>query len=347
MKTYKVDLDYESFLFDPSYIENSPASLKVIREFEYIFFLVNKEACVLKNARNYDKNYLTKLKNLDFTVPVLNPESKDTISWWGNRHDYALEQILNSKITSANLAQKNNWGFSQGALVKNTGEITAHLKKFPDYKNWIIKRPHGFSGIGHYQFSSDNINKFILDKILIGEVLLEPLYQRVFDIGTTFEIENGNIKRQFMVENMNSSNGGFKGGVGASSVEKFKKYIQGKYNYSLDEYEKITQKIAQTWLASGAVNNIQIDSFVYLENDEMKLYPLVEVNYRKTMGLVIQNLADKYPDSDRITWFIKSQKEITEEKNFYTLNGEMTRLSPEGTHFMSYLKLHNDGANPA
>lgn len=340
MKTYRVDLDYESFLFDPNYIEDSPASQKIIREFEYIFFLVNQESCAIKNVRNYDKNYLNKLKALNFVIPELKPNATNAVSWWGNRHDYKTEQILNSKITSATLALKNNWGFFQGALVKNTTEIEEHLQKHPEYKNWIIKRPHGFSGIGHYQFKSDTVNKFILDKILVGEVLLEPLYNRVFDIGTTFIVEEGQIKRQFMVENNNSSNGGFKGGVGASSVNKFKKYISEKYSYSLADLESTTQSIAQTYLDLGAVNNIQIDSFIYSENDELKLYPLVEVNYRKTMGLVIQTLADKYPDCDAITWYVKSLKEINDEKDFYTINGEMTRLSPEGTHFMSYLKKH-------
>ncbi|MBC7428403.1 MAG: hypothetical protein H7336_07310 [Bacteriovorax sp.] len=347
MNIYKVDLDYESYLFDSNYIENSPSSLKVIRDFEYIFFLVNKEACVLKNARNYDKNYLTKLKNLGFIIPHLSPDADKAVSWWGNRHDYSLEKILNSKITSANLAQKNNWGFYQGAIVKNLQEIEEHLKIHQDYKNWIIKRPHGFSGIGHYQFNSDNFNKFILEKILIGEVLLEPFHNRVFDIGTTFEIEAGLIKRQFIVENINSVQGGFKGGVGASSVDKFKKYIQEKYKYSLDEYEKTAREIARAYLDLGATNNIQIDSFIYLEKNELKIYPLVEVNYRKSMGLVIQTLADKYPECERISWFIKSQKEITLDSDFYTSNGEMTRLSPEGTHFISYLKQHTSDEGPA
>jgi hypothetical protein len=65
MKTYKVDLDYESFLFDPNYLENSAPSQKIIREFEYVFFIINKESTVLKNIRNYDKNYLNKLAKLD------------------------------------------------------------------------------------------------------------------------------------------------------------------------------------------------------------------------------------------------------------------------------------------
>lgn len=337
MKTFKVDLDYESFLFDPNYIEDSPAALKIIREFEYVFFLVNHEKCTLKNVRDYEKGYLNKLKNLDFVIPELDPKAKNVTSWWGNRHDYTIEQNLNSKITSAELGKKHKWGFIKGAIVKSSEEVEAHIKQFPEHKNWIIKRPHGFSGIGHYQFNSENINKFIMNKIILGEVLVEPLYKRVFDIGTTFMVTDGVINRQFMVENINSANGGFKGGVGASTLLKFKEYILKRYSYSLDELEQITKEIAQKYLDMGAINNIQIDSFIYEEDGVLKLYPLVEVNYRKTMGLVIQSLSDKYPDCSTVEWVIRTKKEIDEDHDFY-MRSELIRLSPDGTHFQTYLK---------
>jgi hypothetical protein len=336
MNTYKVDLDYESFLFDPAYREDLPVYQKIIREFEYIFFLINKESCVLKNYRDYDKNYLNKLQGLGFVIPKLDPRAQSAKFWWGNHHNYTLEQTLNSKITSAKVAQDNGWGFSQGTIVSTVAEIQVHLKRFPQYKNWIIKRPHGFSGIGHYQFEASTINPFILSKILGGEVLLEPLYKRFFDIGTTFVINDGIIERQFMVENFNSSQGGFRGGVGCANVDNFKKYIQESYSYDLHELEKITREIANIYLKTGAIGNIQIDSFVYEEDGILKLYPLVEVNYRKTMGLVIQSLADR-SSAERVEWLVRTQKEITEDKNFY-LQGEMKRLSPDGTHFQTYLR---------
>lgn len=336
MKTYKVDLDYESFLFDPAYREDSLQYQKIIREFEYIFFLINKDPCILKNYRDYDKNYLTKLQNMGFFIPTLDPKATGAKAWWGCHHNYSLEQTLNSKITSAKLASVHGWGFFQGAIVSSVDEIESHLAQFPQYKNWIIKRPHGFSGIGHYQFESHNMNAFIMSKILVGEVLLEPLYKRVFDIGTTFEIVDGIIQRQFMVENFNSSLGGFRGGVGAKSVDKFKKYIFERYSYSLDELEKITREIAKAYLDMGAIGNVQIDSFIYEEEGVLKLYPLVEVNYRKSMGLVIQSLADR-STAERIEWLVRTQKEISEDKSFYQQEN-MKRLSPDGTHFQTYLK---------
>lgn len=336
MNIYKVDLDYESYLFDPSYIENGVQSKKIINEFEYVFFLVNKDPdCALCTSRNYDKNYLERLKKNDFVIPAITSNDEGAIKWWGNHHNYSLEKELNSKLTSARLASQKNWGFSAGMVVDSAQMARLHTKKNPEYKNWIIKRPFGFSGIGHYQFERENFNSFIVSKIITGPVLIEPLYDRVFDVGTTFIVEDGVIKRQFMVENTIFENGGFRGGVGAPDVDKFKKYIQGKYHYDLSELEKITQDIAQEYIKMGAIKNIQIDSFVYKHDGQLKLYPLVEVNYRKTMGLVIQSLADKYERT--IEWRVNSKKEIEKMTNFYD-DTTMIRLSPDGTHFQTYLK---------
>lgn len=333
-KTYKVDLDYESYLFDPKYKEENPANQKIIREFEYVFFLVNQETAILKNLKLYEPAYLEGLEKMGFLIPEFNPNAKIFDYWWGDRHNKQLEQVLNSKLTSARIAFLNNWGFEEGAIIESMDELVNQLSKFPQRKKWIIKRPNSFSGIGHFQFAADTLDKISFSNILNEKVLLEPVYERVFDIGTTFEIADGIINRQFMVENFNSQSGSFRGGAGASDVEKFKKYIYKKYSYSLDKLEKITQLIAREYLKLGAVSNIQIDSFVYKEDGELKLYALVEVNYRKTMGLVIQTLADKFSESDWVEWRVETEKSLKK----YSMNPDWTRLSPEENHFQSFLK---------
>lgn len=338
MQTYRVDLDYESYLFDSKYLENSEKYLKIIREFEYVFFLINQEKCILKNSKNYSKNYLKKLENLSFIIPKLDPYATNEIAWWGNRHDYFLEQKLNSKITSATIALKNGWGFSKGAIVENINEVIKHIEKYQEVETWILKSPYGFSGSGFYQFNSRNLNKFILEKVLNEQRLLEPFHERVFDIGSTLIIQDKKIKRYFMVENFNSVMGSFRGGAACKDPLNFKNYIFKKYNFSLDELEKIILTVGEEYLKLGATGNLQIDSFIYLENNELKLYPLVEVNYRKTMGLVIQSLADKFLESSRIEWIIKTKKEIKEDLGFYDPSFDLTRLSPDDSYFSSYLK---------
>lgn len=330
VKVYKVDLDYEASLFDPDYVENSLASLRVIREFEYVYFLLEKEKTILKNMKEYDSSYLDHLKNLGFIIPEFNPHATTYEYWWGYHHNKIIEKNLNSKVTSAQIAQKNHWGFSIGAIVKNLEELKNHLDKNPSIEMWMLKHPYSFSGIGHSQFRANSLNIAPLN----SPMLLEPLFERVFDIGTTFEIKNGIISRQFMVENFNSSAGAFKGGAGSSSVEKFKKYIFKKYSYSLNELEEITQKIAATYMSLGAVSNIQIDSFVYKSNEGLKLYALVEVNYRKTMGLVIQSLAEKYPEADWVEWRVESKKKLKDNP----LTDQWIKLSPPENHFQSFFK---------
>jgi len=94
----------------------------------------------------------------------------------------------------------------------------------------------------------------------------------------------------------------------------------------------MTQKIVKSYLDMGATSNTQIDSFVYREGDHLKLYGLVEVNYRKTMGLVIQSLAEKFNQSDIVEWRIFTAKDLKQ----ITIGSDWIKLSPEGNHFQSY-----------
>ena len=108
------------------------------------------------------------------------------------------------------------------------------MNKFSGIKKWLLKKPFGFSGVGQKQFLAAAYSESLLapfvgiffqrivsecDKdmtLLAGlghPVLLEPCYDRVFDIGTTFVIEDGFVRRHFMVENFISEAGGFAGGI--------------------------------------------------------------------------------------------------------------------------------------
>lgn len=334
MIPFKVNLDYEASLFDPNYLENNSNNHKIIREFEYIYFLIQKEKSTLKNFKGYEKKYLDSLLKMGFVIPVFAPNAIQCEYWWGQHHNRALEQKLNSKLTSAAVAKENKWGFYDGAIIGNLEQLKSHLDKKPHIKKWLLKSPHSFSGIGHFQFDSHSlteIEKNIILKLKKEVFLLEPYYNRMFDIGTTFIINDGIIEKKFMVENTNSLTGRFTGGIGANNINLFKNYIFKKYSYSLDELDLVTDEIAKYYLNLGAQCNIQIDSFIYKEDNNLKLYSLVEVNYRKTMGLVIQSLCEVFKTMNLIEWRIESAKNND-------LKSDWTRLSPEGNHFHSYFK---------
>ena len=331
MRTFSVDLDYESYLFDPHHNPNSSTSLRAKREFEYVYFLIQQEQTRLKNVRDYSSEYLQHLKSLDFVIPELVPQAKEASPWWGHHHDLELEKKLNSKLTSSQIAQTNDWGFAYGHWVQNFDEIKSHCKKYPQFTEWLLKHPHSFSGIGHQSFSIETIDESKLR--LQGTLLLEPKYKRVFDLGTTFVVREGEIVKSFMVENYNSSRGAFRGGMAASTPNEFKKCILEKYDFDISDLEKDLEDIAEIYLSMGAQSNIQIDSFIYEKNGMLKAYPLVEVNYRKTMGLVLNSLAEKFSSDGPIEWIIQNQKE--KEENGEPRDG--IQLSPAGNQFTSYL----------
>lgn len=326
MKTFKVDLDYESYLFDLKYKENSPQSIKIIKEFEYIFFILNNSECYLKNFNEYSTSYLNHLKSLGFHLPVLKSESENFVNWWGNRENKTLEQQLNSKLVSADFAKVNNLGFYNGMIVNNIDEVLEHISNF-QFSRWIIKSPFSFSGIGHQVFTKE----FLPIIQMNTPMLLEPLYDRVCDLGITFEVEDNNLKRMFIVENFNNDKGSFKGGMGSHSLETFLKIFENKYSFDLKDHLLKYVKIYEYYKSLGAKSNVQIDSFIYKENGELKLYPLVEVNYRKTMGLVIQKLADQF-NSPQLEWRITHTNE-------YENRSEWIKISPENNRFNSYYKL--------
>ena len=169
---------------------------------------------------------------------------------------------------------------------------------------------------------------------------MEPLLRRVLDVGTTFLLNSEKkIEKQFSVLNFNNEQGGFRGGLGSHDQAKLRDYVLKNDKIDLNPLFSETKEIAQKYIEMGATKNIQIDSFYYLDstNQNVKPYYLCEVNYRKTMGLVIQSLAEKYSQHDIVEWHVRSKKEIDLDESFYQ-KGEQVRLSPEGTHFLSYLR---------
>lgn len=298
-KNYLVNLDYESYLFDPNYHENSDQYLKINREFEYVFLPFAKTSDELITHCMFSNNDLDRYHEFGFEIPKMVLRKKQNVQneiiyWWANKYNKELEIHLNSKLTSVDLAKMLGYGFENGTKVYTGQDIKNHINQFPRIENWILKNPFGMSGKGHYLFSK---NQLVPEHIVKSRVLLEPLYKRVLDLGTTYELENGQIKNKFHVINFNNHIGQFKGAATSLKPQFWSNLFENVLKIDSEKVEYILDLIADHYLKMSPQNNIQIDSFFYL-NDEFKIefYPLVEVNCRKTMGLVVNELAKKKPD---------------------------------------------------
>ena len=331
-----------------------------------------KFGLLCRRQRSYDEKYLEHLRQLGFEIPsiMVHESSLSSFSasasssghiivrpFWGHHHDACVERLLNSKVTSARLAKEKGWGFHKdhSTFVRTYEDVVTHVQKYHKVDRWLLRRPLYSAGIGQKMFFASTFTRDMLAKYLKCDdsdndenddhalVLLEPFYTRVVDIGTTFVIDsNGDILRQFLVENYIAESGGFIGGTAAATYEVFKMYIERKYRfYDLDALMEMTKEIVKCYIEMGARGNVQIDSFVYKyiedgvsDNLVMRIYPLVEVNYRKTMGLVIQRLADMHTSNDSfqyVEWKLIPKKQLDRmnannsskliwDKSQYTLN---------------------------
>ncbi len=330
-----VNLDYESYLFDPNYHENATQFSDLIKNFEYVFFPFAKASDTLISHQIYSENDLNHYRNLGFNIPEIKERKKANknmpiINWWGEKFNKDLEIKLNSKLTSVMIAQENDLGFWNGVLVYSNEDIFNHLQKNIKIEEWILKNPFGMSGKSHYLFSKKKIPP---EHIVLSRPILEPLYKRILDFGTTFEVCDHKIKNIFTVINYNDHIGQFKGAGTIFDQKYFYDFF--KVNYNLD-FEKILEKlqlIANLYLEMGSQNNIQIDSFLYINSEgKVDLYPLVEVNCRKTMGLVCYELSRRHPK----LWC--DWKFLDDKKTFYH---ESFHLHPENSKIKSFVTYKN------
>lgn len=334
-----VNLDYEAYLFDSHYHENADQFVRAVKEFEHVFFLFAKKSDSMITYNEYSEEDLLRYQKLGFEIPKLTPKARINKNlpidyWWGRKHDLPLEKFLNSKLTSIMIAKKLHLGFYQGAVVNSYAEFLTHLNHHPEITEWVLKNPFGMSGRGHYLFSTD---KKIPEHIVKSRTILEPLYKRVLDLGTTFIVEDGKIVDQFMVINFNDHIGQFKGAGTSLNQKAIGHFLEKAFGIAIDLIQGQLQQIADEYLQHKPQNNIQIDSFFYLDqNNKFQFYPLVEVNCRKTMGLVVYQLAKRHPEAWCEWRFDENNYDVKKDEI------ESFRLSPQNVKTQTYVRYFKD-----
>ncbi|MDD0854210.1 hypothetical protein HBN50_13945 [Halobacteriovorax sp. GB3] len=327
MKTDIVNFDYEDAL---NGVVNEKRSQSIISEFEYIYFLVNKdESSMMKNHREYSQDYLNHLKKFGMVIPGLNSNSTDCSPWWGSLQNKELKILLNSKTKVRHIFEEILAQFPQLLNTFEEQEIELFLNASP-YEKYIIKSAFGVSGSGNRVLARSEVKQSILN--LKGEeYLLEPFYERIFDVGITIESRE-NI---FYVRNFNGLYGRFSGGelITKQKMIDLLKPLGLNLDDLIDFYK-------ERLLLLGVFDSIQIDTFFFKDFDgTMRFMPMCEINYRKTMGLVIKNLDESLGHG---RWFIVPKK-IKEEHYSDILRDINERFgddvfitSPPKTRFLSF-----------
>lgn len=280
MKNYIANIDYEYQLF---FLDKKKLT-HLRQQFEFVFFFMNqdKEATLFPYHR-YSDTYLKKIETWGYLSPQFS--KKEAHPWWGELQNLPLERKLNSKLTSFNFSQGKEWAPSQSFLLEDFKQLENLNLNLP----WVIKDPHELAGRGHffYPFNSQyQHEKHLIKRLVETPLIVEPWLERIIDIGTFYD--NGKIIRHI---NLVGDRGQFQGIRFFEQTDDFWNYLGVKWQKEF--YQK--EKDIISWVLSeksGSVlrNSFGWDSFLYRQEKSVGYYPLVELNYRYTMGAFAHSL---------------------------------------------------------
>jgi len=326
MASDRVNIDFEPVLFGL----NSKTSFN--KEFEYIYFFF--KGINLKNIREYPKDYLDYLKSLGLEIPKLSPNGPNPINWWGEISEKS--KFLNSKITAVEIGLENGLCPEGVKLVKNIEEIEEILNNNPR-KDFFIRDPYLAAGNNSFIINQKDFKKKFISNLLKERALImAPYFRRLMDIGLVF-----NQDKLEILWNLNSRDGKFKAGIIYKDENDLFNLIEKEFGLKKEELLGVQYKIYDLYKKQGAEGIIQVDSFFYQEEGQVKYYPLVEVNYRKSFGLFINRLRPFLKD-DSVGIFLNfNTSDLLPIKNFNErleqIEGlSVIPLSPQDGKFSSF-----------
>lgn len=265
VKTYLTNLDFE-LLLEKEYYEK-PTYNKVNAALEYLFFWYGEDA-YLYSEKEYSDEYFDYIKGLTGTRPQITRDDSEMICWWGaldSKEDFLREKEINSNQTAHEARQELGFNQVQSKLINSKEELQGFISA--QEKTYVVKNNFGFSGKG--------LN-FQIEKVKNFPVVAEPWVHRVRDFGVFVSDE-----KFFIVQNNMTKNGSYR----ASLVKAFNEAsaLEGPSRRVFDYYKKRFN-----------VDKVQLDTFQFLEDSEVKYQHLCEVNHRKSMGQIAYFLSQKY-----------------------------------------------------
>ncbi|WP_034727515.1 hypothetical protein [Bacteriovorax sp. BSW11_IV] len=317
----RVNLDFEWVLNG-----DQTNSKNIISSFEYIYFIINKSPeRVLLAHRKYSKNYINYLSSFGFNTEHVF-EAASPLNWWAPLDNEELVKKLNSKIYALSVSEKI--GHCPKTIVFDK------LKDIPVSEDQsLIKNDIGVSGNGNYVIACNTKvdENIVSKKIGHGPYLYQPYLNRVMDFGITLDLDN---ESYFSNENFMGQFGRFSGGRLMTNVELLD--LLQSFGIAGD---KVLKELIIQFKSMGATGIIQFDNFTYKDAQQnLNLYFMCEINYRKTMGLVLKSLKEHFhrPFGQ---WHIfpknLNEKAYNELLNKYKDNKDVVITSPENVRFLS------------
>jgi hypothetical protein len=238
------------------------------------------------------------------------------MNWWGPLTHPEKERWLNSKLTSFELSLREGW--SSGAILPRETVLALEPEK-----KLLIKDPFNMSGKGMVILEPKKM--VMLPQSMQGKLIVEPLLNRKKDF-SHFIFPDGSV---ICYENLVDEKFQYRGTIfsdtknfKADSLSFYSELSPEKWNNFYLQLEKI-----KSHYGNDAEYGYSVDSFVYEDDHgELQIFPLCEVNARRTMGLIAYELTKVLAPGTKSALTLK-----------VPLLKNAIKLSPENVRFEIYL----------
>ena len=324
MSPIRVNADYESVLF-----LNQSAPAIVNQSLEFLAFYLDDRPVL--TSKKYSKDYLEHVESL-IGRKIQLASAGESINWWGELKNISLEQKLNSKLTSTEVLIQQNW-IEDLMILKSQKDFN----QLDRSKIWLLKNPFLMSGQKfHTLFPNEELN----EKNLSFPLIAEPLLGRSFDFSHYFFSDESSICYENIVDNRFQYKGTkFADPNSFKSLSFYNKIDQKKW----DEFLRRLDLIASYYKGLGA-KNFSVDSFIYKKEGELFIYPMCEINARKTMGSCAFEIYNKFKKNMKFGSLYLKKSSGESFKSLLAIEDENENvfiLSPGDTRFNIYLILAN------
>ncbi len=329
----------QSFLFINTFFEEelssdlsfTPLALlekhPIYFQLQYLSFLLADSLETPLISHPPDPLYIHHLKNLGFTPPPFQLLSSIStplpLSSWGaskSLMQWAREKKCPYKIPTLDVVKKvhsKEFSFLSSPqlefskLIRTPEELIQWWNSFKGPK--ALKTLYGSSGKGHFisydlpEDLSKALAFFKKNQKTSPSLIAQPWVERVLDFSTQWHIqEDGSYSYLGATLCENSSRGIYHRSTTGPEELLFKDQID-----FFHEHLSYARKAIENLKAHSFFGNVGFDSFLYKhpQTKKIQLYPIVEINARKTMGWVALKIHKKIPTDGLLSIRYESKPE--------------------------------------
>lgn len=263
LNSRKVNIHFES--------EISKQKINNKVQFDFIYFLLNNDDVPLNTKIDFESEYITFLESLGFH-PHFIKSNEPAENWWVPDPTSEITKKYNSKVFIHQFLKENEITVPNGVVVHHVNELEEYRDKYD-----LIRQEYSVSGRGTFLIQD-------APKNLRYPLILAKKRERILDFGLF-----GNSNKFDWYLTLVDDRFCFRGFLISNDELKHNLEISMLLDLAKQKFTSLFHRIQEDDL----IESIQVDSFLYTDNGKLELEFCHEVNFRKSMSLLINAVKTK------------------------------------------------------